>query len=90
MESADVLSLSKTEIAILTAMVESPGRVLGRGSILRSAGIENVGARRCDSAIVSLRKVLGADAIVTVRRRGWMLTPDGLRDALRVLQMTAE
>ena len=39
----------------------------------REAGISNLNARRCDSLIVGIRRCVGADRIVTVRRRGWML-----------------
>ena len=72
------LQLSNTDKAVLDVLWNSAGRVLGRGTILRQAGLDNCVARRCDSAIVNLRRVLGTDAIVTVRRRGWMLTDDGL------------
>ena len=72
------LQLSSTERAVLDVLWDSAGRVLGRATILRQAGLDNCVSRRCDSAIVSLRRVLGADSIVTVRRRGWMLTDDGV------------
>lgn len=70
--------LSDTERAVLDVLWGSTGRVLSRSTIMRQAGLDNCTARRCDSAIVSLRKMFGADSIVTVRRRGWMLTDDGI------------
>ena len=70
-------SLSVTETAILGVLARSRGRVLGRVSIMRLADIDHCAVRRCDTAIVSLRRVLGANAIMTVRRRGWMLTDEG-------------
>ena len=89
MESADVLPLSTTDRAVLEVLVGAPGKVLGRGSILRLAGLDNLHIRRCDSAIVNLRKTLGPDAIVTVRRRGWMLTPEGHAAAVELLGNSA-
>lgn len=71
-------SLSGTDMAVLDVLRESAGRVVGRDTILRRAGLDHCGNRRCDSAIVSLRRMFGADSIVTVRRRGWMLTDDGV------------
>jgi len=47
--------------------------VLSRSEIARQAGIDELSDRRCDSLIVGIRRRIGADQIVTVRRRGWML-----------------
>ena len=49
------------------------GRVLSRGELARRAGLADLSARRCDSLIVGIRRAIGHDRIVTVRRRGWML-----------------
>jgi DNA-binding winged helix-turn-helix (wHTH) protein len=67
-------ALSATDLAVLNVLREHTGRIVGRATINRLAGLDHCTERRCDSAIVSLRRVLGQDAIVTVRRRGWMLT----------------
>jgi DNA-binding response OmpR family regulator len=69
--------LTATETAVLDVLRRSAGRVVGRATINREAGLDHCTERRCDSAIVSLRRVLGPDSIVTVRRRGWMLTEAG-------------
>jgi hypothetical protein len=50
--------------------------VLSRHEIAREAGISALSERRCDSLIVGIRRRVGRDAIVTVRRRGWMINPD--------------
>lgn len=69
--------LTVTETAVLDVLRRSAGRVVGRATINREAGLDHCTERRCDSAIVGLRKVLGPDSIITVRRRGWMLTGTG-------------
>ena len=65
--------LSQTDLAVLRVLVESPDRIVGRETIVRRAGLDSVSMRRADASIVVLRRILGADSIVTVRRRGWML-----------------
>ncbi|MEI6401245.1 MAG: hypothetical protein WCP59_03560 [Actinomycetota bacterium] len=47
--------------------------MIGRRELARQAGLVDLSERRCDSVLVGLRRVLGHDAIVTVRSRGWML-----------------
>lgn len=69
--------LPPTEAAVLRVLVDNPGRVLGRETIMRLAGLGHLGTRRCDSAIVTLRRLLGPGSIRTVRRRGWSLTDEG-------------
>ena len=49
------------------------GRVLSRAEIARRAGIADLSVRRCDSLIVGIRRRVGAERVLTVRRRGWML-----------------
>lgn len=86
---ASTPQLSGTDMAVLAVLRASAGRVVGRDTILRLAGLDHCGARRCDSAIVSIRKVLGIDSILTVRRRGWMLTDCGLERAEDLLLVRA-
>lgn len=58
------------------------GRVLSRSELARRAGLADLSARRCDSLIVGIRRAIGHDRIVTVRRRGWMLVDElDARDA---------
>ena len=66
-------------------LVDAAGRVLSRESVMRMAAIEASSARRVDSSMVVLRRILGPDAIRTVRRRGWMLTEEGAAAARRFL-----
>lgn len=68
--------LSEHERAVYQVLATEAGRVLGRGEIARRAGIANLSTRRCDSLIVGIRRVVGAQRVVTVRRRGWMLLAD--------------
>ena len=67
------LSLGQQELAVLQALIDCSGRVVGRRELARRAGIADLNERRCDSLLVSVRRVLGAEAIRTVRGRGWML-----------------
>ena len=77
--------LSETDLSILRVLLDAKGRVVSRESILRLAGLDNVSARRADSSLVVLRKVLGADSVVTVRRRGWMLSDEAHKAAAKLL-----
>ena len=61
---------------MLNALVDSGGRVVDRDRLRREAGLRDLNDRSCDSALVGIRRALGQDAVVTVRRRGWRLNPD--------------
>lgn len=67
--------LAAQEAAVLKALVDCRGRVVSRRELARLAGIADQNDRRCDSLLVAIRRVLGADAIRTVRGRGWMIVP---------------
>jgi DNA-binding winged helix-turn-helix (wHTH) protein len=86
----DVVVLSATDRAILQVLTESLGRVVSRDSLLRLAGIDNVSARRADASLVVLRKVLGAENVITVRRRGWMLSDEAHKAAVNLLTREIE
>ena len=77
--------LSETDLSILRVLLDARGRVVSRDSLLRLAGLNNVSARRADSSLVVLRKVLGADSVITVRRRGWMLSDEAHKAAEKLL-----
>jgi DNA-binding winged helix-turn-helix (wHTH) protein len=81
----DMPALTTTDLAILKALAENYGRVVGREYLMRTAGLDGSAPRRVDASLVVLRKTLGPDAVVSVRRRGWMLTEDGYREATAIL-----
>jgi DNA-binding response OmpR family regulator len=78
--------LGVSERAVLRTLAESAGRVIGRPELARRSGLSDLHARRCDAAIVSLRRLLGHDAIRTVRSRGWMLVPEAVSAANAALE----
>ena len=65
--------LSPTDLAVLGVLVRAQGRVVSRATILRLGQLRHLAERRCDSCIVAIRRALGADAVITVRGRGWRL-----------------
>ena len=67
---------------MLSALVDSRGKVVDRDRLRRDAGLRDLNDRSCDSALVGIRRALGPDAVVTVRRRGWRLNPEILATAL--------
>jgi hypothetical protein len=66
--------LTAQERAVYYVLEEYTGKVVSRDEIARRAGISELSDRRCDSLIVGIRRQMGSERIVTVRRRGWMLT----------------
>jgi DNA-binding winged helix-turn-helix (wHTH) protein len=82
--------LSQTDLSILRVLSDSKGRVVSRDSLLRLAGIDNVSARRADASLVVLRKVLGTENVITVRRRGWMLSDEAHKAAVKLLAREIE
>ncbi|MFM8870589.1 MAG: helix-turn-helix domain-containing protein [Actinomycetota bacterium] len=77
--------LGPTEHAVLGVLVMHAGRVVSRQNLVRMARIGHLSPRRCDTAIVSLRRMLGSTAIQTVRSRGWMLLLSALDEANKLL-----
>ena len=77
--------LSETDLSILRVLSDAKGKVVSRESILRLAGLDNVSSRRADASLVVLRKVLGTDSVITVRRRGWMLSDEAHKAAEKLL-----
>lgn len=77
--------LPPTEAAVLRTLLAAKGRVVSRETIVRDGGLGHLSARRTDAVIASLRRRLGADAVLTVRQRGWMLTLAGAELARTLL-----
>jgi DNA-binding response OmpR family regulator len=77
--------LGPTEHAVLEVLINHAGRVVSRQNLVRMARIGHLSPRRCDTAIVSLRRMLGSTAIQTVRSRGWMLLLSALDEANKLL-----
>ncbi len=73
-----LLSLTASEVAVLATLLEARGRVVSRPELARRSGLQHASARRADSLLVTLRRALGASAVRTVRRRGWMLDPEAI------------
>ena len=78
-------SLPPTETAVLRALLAAEGRVVSRETIVRDSGLGHLSPRRTDAVIASLRRRLGAESVITVRQRGWMLTLDGVKLARTLL-----
>ena len=74
--------LGPREKAVLGVLVGQHGRVIDRATLRRDAGLDDLSARRCDALLVGVRRALGRDAVVTVRRRGWRLSPDAVAVAV--------
>lgn len=66
--------LGAQERAVLSVLLANRGRVVSRRELARLADLTSLSERRCDSIIVQIRRRLGAEAVVTVRSRGWMLS----------------
>ena len=79
------VKLGPRELAVLHALVESGGRVVDRDRLRQKPGLQDLNDRTCDSALVGIRRVLGPDAVVTVRRRGWRLNPEAVGVAATII-----
>ena len=77
--------LGPRELAVLASLVENAGRVVDRDQLRRDAGLDQLSPRRCEAMLVGIRRALGPDAVVTVRRRGWRLNPEVTAMALAVI-----
>jgi DNA-binding winged helix-turn-helix (wHTH) protein len=78
-------TLGERDRAVLAVLLGRHGRVVDRWSLRHEAGLTELSPRRCEAALVRLRAVLGDEAIVTVRRRGWMLRSDATAAAATIL-----
>jgi hypothetical protein len=78
-------TLGERDSAVLAVLLGHHGRVVDRSSLRHEAGLTQLSPRRCEAALVRLRAVLGEEAIVTVRRRGWMLCSDAVGAAAAII-----
>ena len=83
--TAPTSRLGAHERAILAVFIYNEGRIVSRRELARQAGLAELNTRRCDSLLVTLRKSLGQDAIITVRQRGWMLAESARTRAATLL-----
>jgi len=65
-------ALSETDLAVLRVLIDRTGKITSREDLNKLSGLSG-SQRRCEAVLVNLRKTLGEGAIVTIRRRGWML-----------------
>jgi len=70
--SPSLSALSEADLAVLRVLVDRAGRITSREDLNKLAGLSG-SQRRCEAVLVNLRRALGDGAIVTIRRRGWML-----------------
>jgi DNA-binding winged helix-turn-helix (wHTH) protein len=78
------------DLHILRLLVESQGKIVGRDFLARQTGLDSASARRVDASLVVIRRWLGADSLVTVRRRGWMLSETGHTSAMAFLRQQVD
>jgi len=79
------MSLGPRERAVLAVLTQHRGRIVDRDELRREAGLDDLSPRRCEALLVGIRRVLGSDSIVTVRRRGWMLADRAFPLALAIV-----
>ena len=79
------VQLGPRERAVLSSLVDHAGRVVDRDQLRRDAGLDQLSPRRCEAMLVGIRRALGPDAVVTVRRRGWRLNPEVTAMALAII-----
>jgi len=79
----------RQERAVLEVLYANRTRVIGRRELSRLAGLAELNQRRCDSVLVGVRRMLGADSIVTVRSRGWILAASAVPAAEAILADTS-
>jgi DNA-binding winged helix-turn-helix (wHTH) protein len=77
--------LGERERSVLVSLVGHHGRVVDRDQLRRDAGLSDLSRRRCDAVLTGIRRALGKDAVLTVRRRGWRLNPDVLAAAMALI-----
>jgi len=66
--------LSPRQFSVLELL--ATGRVVTRAELIQHAGLQGLSDRRCEGILLGLRKIIGDDAIVNLRKRGWRLLPE--------------
>jgi DNA-binding response OmpR family regulator len=79
-----VYRLGEQEQSVLSVLLANRGRVISRRELARRAGLADLSERRCDSLLVSIRRALGPNSVVTVRSRGWMLSDEAIAAAFEL------
>ena len=64
--------LTPREEAMLALLLAHRGRVVTRTELARVAGLR-ISSRRIDVHLVNVRRHVGAERLVNVRSRGWMV-----------------
>ena len=82
-------NVTPAESAVLQVLADNSGKVVSRATLLRLSGLQHCAPRRCDGIMTSLRRVLGDNAIVTVRGRGWMLNDEFMSQVVATLSQFA-
>jgi DNA-binding response OmpR family regulator len=77
--------LGEQEQSVLNVLLANRRRVISRRQLARRAGLAGLSERRCDSLLVSIRRALGPNSVVTVRSRGWMLSDDAIEPAFALI-----
>lgn len=65
------LSLTSTQVELLSLLIANRDRVVGRDAIARSLGLRH--ARSVDVLLTAIRHRLGRNFVRNVRSRGWIL-----------------
>ena len=68
-------TLGNQQRAVLTELARKPGRVVTPEELAAVLGLPALTPRRASALVGSINDVLGAETIVDVPRRGWMLQP---------------
>lgn len=67
------ITLGNQQRAILTVFAQKPGRVVTAQELAEKLNLPKMTPRRADVLIGGINEVLGAETIVDVPRRGWMM-----------------
>lgn len=85
MGSVVAAALGPREQAVLDVLVRHRGGVVDRPTLRHEAGLDELSPRRCDSVLVGLRRLLGPGGLITVRQRGWRLSPEAVAVAMALV-----